>query len=653
MSKGLFDTILIANRGEIAVRVMDTARKLGIKTVAVYSDADKNALHVRKADKAVYIGEAAAAQSYLVIEKVIAAAKQTGAQAIHPGYGFLSENASFARACKDNDIVFIGPSAEAIEAMGLKDKAKDLMVQANVPVVPGYQGENQDAAFLKEQAEQIGYPVLIKAVAGGGGKGMRRVDDAANFLDDLASCKREAKSSFSNDHVLIEKFIEKPRHIEVQVFGDNYGDAVYLFERDCSLQRRHQKVVEEAPAPHMPEAMRKAMGQAAVNAAKAISYSGAGTIEFIVDASGKELREDGFYFMEMNTRLQVEHPVTEAITGQDLVEWQIRVAAGEKLPKSQDDLAIKGHSVEVRLYAEDASNNFIPQTGRLSRFAIEGCDVRLDSGVETGDAISIHYDPMIAKLITHADTREVALSKMETALEKLRIEGLVTNQEFLLNTVKHPEFQAANLDTGFIATYEGGLLPSSYGLPDADDIALFISHLYYMPRKKDDPWRDNRYWRMGASAINREVVFKTADGLEHKLSSTLRENDFSFEWDGQTITQKPRCPFNLVFQTGYDVTLCNAGKVVHLKMKDYKADALAAAGEGRITSPMPGKVITVSVSKGQEVEAGQALLVMEAMKMEMTIKADCAGLIEDLPVANGDQVDAGDLLVSIEMAEGA
>lgn len=654
MAKGLFDTILIANRGEIAVRIIDTARRLGIKTVAVYSNADKKALHVRKADISVYIGGAAAAESYLCADKIIAAAKETGAQAIHPGYGFLSENAAFARVCAENNIVFIGPSAQAIEAMGLKDKAKDLMVEAGVPVVPGYQGDNQDAVFLAECAAKIGYPVLIKAVAGGGGKGMRRVNNEADFIDDLAACKREAKSAFGNDHVLIEKFIEKPRHIEMQVFGDTHGNAVYLFERDCSLQRRHQKVVEEAPAPHMPIAVREAMGQAAVNAAKAIKYSGAGTIEFIVDASGGALNEDGFFFMEMNTRLQVEHPVTEAITGQDLVEWQIRIAAGEKLPKMQDELSMSGHAVEVRLYAEDAMHNFLPQTGKLTGFSVEGtADMRLDSGVEAGDEISIYYDPMIAKLITHGDTRGAALSKMAQALSALRVTGLVTNQEFLSRVIAHDAFQKAQLDTDFIAKFEADLLPVAYGLPCTDSMVMLLSYLYYMPRKKQNPWLDNRYWRMDGGRINRECRFITADNKEHVLAVDLGADEFSFMWDNAVVTSKPKCPFGYVYQTGHDITLYHGAKAIHLRLKDYKSDSGAAAGEGRITSPMPGKVIAVSVAKGQEVAKGQSLLVMEAMKMEMTIKADCTGLIEDLPIANGDQVDAGDLLVSIATAQEA
>lgn len=658
MGRSYFDKILIANRGEIAVRVMRTARKMGISTVAVYSDADRGAMHVRYADEAVHIGAAAASDSYLNIDKILQAAKDTGAQAIHPGYGFLSENAGFARACKEAGIVFIGPSAEAIEAMGLKDKAKDLMVKAGVPVVPGYQGTQQDAAFLAKQADEIGYPVLIKAVAGGGGKGMRKVDSAADFAESLASCKREAQSAFGNDHVLVEKFIEKPRHIEVQVFGDNYGEAVYLFERDCSLQRRHQKVVEEAPAPQMTETMRAAMGKAAVNAARAIGYSGAGTIEFIVDASGGKLSEDGFYFMEMNTRLQVEHPVTEMITGQDLVEWQIKVAAGEALPCAQDDLSINGHAVEVRLYAEDAAHNFLPQTGRLTRFScdvddddVDAQSIRFESGVESGDSISIYYDPMVAKLVTHGQNRGQALGKMGKILGKLRVIGLKTNQEFLSRIIAHHAFESADLDTGFIEKYNADLLPSDYGQLDTEALVFLVSRLYYSHLEKGEPWLSERYWRQGGESVYARFECADHSGAPLAFDVELFPDHFICEGGGLNVSAKPRCSYNKVFRNGQDITIFDGMKVIHLRLKDYGEAALDAKGAGRVIAPMPGRIIDLLVAKAQEVEKGQPLLVMEAMKMEVTIRAECSGLIDELPIAAGDQVEDGALLVSIAAEE--
>lgn len=643
----LFEKILIANRGEIAVRVMRTARKMGIKCVAVYSDADKHAYHKRYADEAVYIGEAEAAKSYLDIEKVISVARETGAQAIHPGYGFLSENATFARACKDAGIVFIGPSAEAIEAMGLKDHAKDLMIKANVPVVPGYQGEKQDVAFLKSEADKIGYPVLIKAVAGGGGKGMRLVESAEDFEDALNSCKREAQSSFGNDHVLIEKYITKPRHIEVQVFGDDHGDAVYLFERDCSLQRRHQKVVEEAPAPNMPEDVRKAMGEAAVNAAKAISYSGAGTIEFIVDASGVQLTKDSFYFMEMNTRLQVEHPVTEMITGQDLVEWQIRVAAGQNLPLKQSNLSINGHAMEVRIYAEDAANQFLPQTGTVSFMRHGFKTARLDTAIEQGDEISIFYDPMIAKLITHGADREEAIKGMVSALDQFAIGGVTTNQEFLSNIMRHDAFFEADLDTGFIERHKEELLPENYSLPSASDVAVLISHLMYRHQNQDDPWSANRYWRGCGVPVIRHLKFTDRQGANYDLEVTLGESAFSFNWDGEVKTFNPVCSFGKVFNDEGSVSIFKRGRVVPLALYDASKEQSDSAGQGQVVAPMPGRIISLIAKAGEKIEKGQAILVMEAMKMEVTIKADVTGLLENLDVAAGDQVKDGAVLASI------
>ncbi len=673
----MFTRILIANRGEIAVRVIKTARRMGIETVAVYSAADAGAMHVRMADQAVYIGEAAAAKSYLVIDAIIKAAKDTGAQAIHPGYGFLSENAGFAERCAAEGIVFIGPSAAAINAMGLKDRAKEIMGKAGVPIVPGYMGDNQDPAFLQKQADEIGYPVLIKAVAGGGGKGMRLVERSEDFTENLASCQREAASSFGNAHVLIEKYISKPRHIEVQVFGDTHGQAVYLFERDCSLQRRHQKVVEEAPAPDMPDSMRRKMGEAAVKAAKAIHYAGAGTIEFIVDSS-QGLRDDGFYFMEMNTRLQVEHPVTEAITGQDLVEWQLRVAAGEALPIAQDDLSINGHAFEVRLYAEDPAHNFLPQIGSLSEFFCDDPFVRLDTGVEAGDAISIHYDPMIAKLIVHGHDRAEAIARMRAALNRTMVAGLVTNQEFLAHIFAHPDFIAGDVDTGFIPRHLAALVPHDYALPRAVDCALALAVLL-MPKQSNaaasplapqDPWSGGDYWRM-SGAVNRFVTLKDRDGAAVELAVTLTGHGMAFDYDGEGVTAAldgspchaahgslVRLRMNgalvegfVACEQGGRIVVVHGGRVVRFAMVDYGSAADDGAGAGRIVSPMPGRIVSLLVKQREKVAKGQPLLVMEAMKMEVTIRAGCDGIIDNLPVAAGDQVEDGALLVSIEQAE--
>ena len=500
----MFSSVLIANRGEIACRVIRTAKAMGLRTIAVYSDADLNAAHVALADEAYHIGPSPVGESYLKADTILDVAKRSGADAIHPGYGFLSENAGFADACEAAGVIFIGPTADAIRAMGLKDAAKVLMEKADVPVVPGYHGENQDPTFLAHQADEIGYPVLIKAVAGGGGKGMRRVDNPADFDKALQSAQRESASAFGEDRVLVEKFVSCPRHIEIQVFADEHGNAVYLFERDCSLQRRHQKVVEEAPAPDMPEDMRKTMGEAAVAAVKAISYRGAGTIEFIVDTSDG-LKADAFYFMEMNTRLQVEHPVTEMITGQDLVEWQLRVAAGEKLPVTQDELSINGHAVEVRLYAEDPAKKFFPSTGTLHRLRLptEDASVRVDTGVREGDTVSMFYDPMIAKLIVWDETRKGAVRRMARALESVEIAGLRSNTAFLAQIMQHPEFVAANIDTGFIDKHLADLVPAP-GLPEAE--ILVAAALHELVARQialvagDDlhsPWTAGDGWALG------------------------------------------------------------------------------------------------------------------------------------------------------------
>lgn len=621
----MFKKILIANRGEIACRVMDTAQAMGIACVAVYSDADRNARHVRMADEAVPIGPAAARESYLCGDKIIAAALHTGAEAIHPGYGFLSENEDFAAACAGAGLVFIGPDAESIAAMGLKDRAKALMQKAGVPIVPGYMGADQAAVTLEKEAARIGYPVLIKAVAGGGGKGMRRVDDAKDFAEALKSCKREAAASFGNDHVMIEKYIEKPRHVEVQVFGDAHGNAVYLHERDCSLQRRHQKVVEEAPAPGLPDKVRKKLGAAAVQAVKAIGYKNAGTIEFIMDSKTHD-----FYFMEMNTRLQVEHPVTEMITGLDLVEWQLRVAAGEHLPLAQDDIPCTGHAVEVRLYAEDPANQFLPQTGRVSCF-IPPADARTDSAVEEDDHVTIHYDPMIAKIITHADTRADALAAMGAALDETILSGLVTNQEFLGNIIRHPDFIAGDVDTGFIARHESALIPDDYGMADEADLLSAAGILSAGEAVDGDLWASGDNWRLNGS-FSKTVIFvnrgqvRTVQlgGATHDLGTI--DASFVEDDDGMTIFRN--------------------GKVMHLHIPNIEG-ADESGGEGRIIAPMPGKIITVMVGQGEQVTKNQPLIVMEAMKMELTIRAGCDGVIEELNVCDGQQVGDGTLLVSI------
>lgn len=655
--------ILIANRGEIACRVMRTARRMGIKTVAVYSDADKKALHVRMADEAVHIGGPASKDSYLRGDKIIEAARQTGAEAIHPGYGFLSENEDFAAACRKAGIIFIGPSPEAIEAMGLKDRAKEIMQKAGVPVVPGYLGKKQDAATLQKEAAKIGYPVLIKAVAGGGGKGMRLVEREKDFAEALASCKREALSSFGNDHVLIEKYITKPRHIEMQVFGDSHGNAVHLFERDCSLQRRHQKVVEEAPAPGLSDKVRAVMGAAAVSAVKALKYANAGTIEFIMDSATQD-----FYFMEMNTRLQVEHPVTEMITGLDLVEWQLRVAAGEKLPLTQEQIKCGGHAFEVRLYAEDPANNFLPQTGKITRFT-HAQECRTETGVETGDEVSIHYDPMIAKIVVHGETRAKALYRMKNALAQTVLAGPVTNQEFLYNIFSHAEFSAGNVDTGFIARHETELLPPMYGRPEPEECALaavWIAGGLGGMAPASDPWDRRDNWRLNGYLTKTLKLLCRGDSIN--ITVRCRGPFFDVTIDGATLAagfhklDGDRLTLTLngknyvtgqIVQDGHNLTIFRGYKVVRLHQHVAGAEDDAAHGEGRIIAPMPGKIVNVMVKKGQGVEKDQPLLVMEAMKMEMTIRAGVSGVIDELPVAVNDQVKDGALLVSIVAGDAA
>jgi 3-methylcrotonyl-CoA carboxylase alpha subunit len=659
----MFEKILIANRGEIACRIIKSARALGIASVAVYSEADKFSRHVRCADEAVNIGPAPAAESYLNAARIIEVARQTGAQAIHPGYGFLSENAEFARLCEKNKIKFIGPSYKSIEAMGLKDKAKQLMEKAGVPVVPGYNGADQSLKILEKQAATIGFPLLIKASAGGGGKGMRLVSSQAEFKSALESCKREAKSAFDNDHVLLEKFIEKPRHIEVQVFGDGKGGAVHLFERDCSLQRRHQKVVEEAPAPLLGEEMREKMGKAAVQAVKALSYENAGTIEFIVDQS-----LENFYFMEMNTRLQVEHPVTEMVTGFDLVEWQLRIASGEGLPASQDEISLNGHAFEVRLYAEDPAHEFVPQTGRIKFLSFDET-ARNDTGVDQGDTISIFYDPMIAKIIVHGADRKAAFDAMSKALETTELYGLNTNQEFLRNIFAHPLFAKAQMTTAFIDENFEKLVPENYGRPVAEEIvvaaAYYLKGLNLGPAGRD-PWDERDSFRM-EGALTRPLsmmcgseridimaqCFKdhfviSYDGKSYEASAELdRENHFI---NGRVNNRTFRRRF---FASGRDLVFFDRARVLPFHLYIHGTSDEDQGGEGKILTPMPGKIIEVLVKKGDQVDKNQPLLIMEAMKMEMTIRAGCKGIIEELPFQSNDQVQDGALLVSITPPEGS
>lgn len=642
----MFTKILIANRGEIACRVMQTASEMGVATVAVYSDADAVSKHVAMADQAVHIGGSAPADSYLRGDVIIAAALETGAQAIHPGYGFLSENPDFVDACAAAGVVFIGPSAKAIRAMGLKDNAKVLMQQAGVPVVPGYLGEDQDPANLAAEAAKIGYPVLIKAVAGGGGKGMRLVEAAAEFADALSAAKAEALNGFGNDHVLIEKYIQQPRHIEVQVFGDG-TNAVHLFERDCSLQRRHQKVIEEAPAPDMTDAVRAAMGAAAVTAAEAIGYSGAGTIEFIVDGANG-LRVDGFWFMEMNTRLQVEHPVTEAITGVDLVEWQLRVASGEALPMAQDQLQITGHSFEARLYAEDVPAGFLPATGTLTHLSFPDA-ARADSGVRAGDVISPFYDPMIAKLTVHGSTRAEALGKLVRVLEQTEVAGSVTNLAFLRALAVHEGFARGEVDTGLIARDLEALViePTASGAI----VALAVLGAMGLDRAANGfalwaPLQQTVMLRVNEAEIVAKVATLAADRFEVTLGDTVHQVQRGAHWlvDGVTLQANVR-------RLGASVSVF-AGHGFHFDIVDpLQADANHGGDGNLIEAPMPGLVKGVFAKAGQAVQAGDRLAILEAMKMEHALLAARDGVVAEVLVAEGDQVEAGAALIRLEDEE--
>jgi len=645
----MFAKILIANRGEIACRVMRTARRMGISTVAVYSDADASALHVAMADEAVHIGPAPALDSYLRGDRIIAAALATGAEAIHPGYGFLSENPDFVDAVTRAGLVFIGPRAASIRSMGLKDAAKRLMEKAGVPVVPGYHGEAQEIVLLASKAREIGYPVLIKARAGGGGKGMRRVDHPDHFAEALAAARREAKAAFGDDRVLVEKYIQSPRHIEVQVFGDELGNVVHLYERDCSAQRRHQKVIEEAPAPGMTEAMRKAMTQAAVKAAKTIDYCGAGTIEFIADASAG-LSPDRFWFMEMNTRLQVEHPVTEIVTGIDLVEWQLRVAAGEPLPRRQDEIALSGHAFEARLYAEDPQRDFLPATGTLHHLvfpAPEDGHVRIETGVRAGDAISPFYDPMIAKLVVGGPDRAAALSRLGDALARTEVAGTVVNLAFLAALSQDEDFAAGRVDTGLIARKQAELTATAASTSRIVAQAAAMATGLTKPPSSADPWDTLRgyghfstlahgvHLRQGEEQL---AVAVTAD--EMVVRAEIGDEAIQLRADGETPA---------VLWPGHVTVFTGAAS--HTFTLDDPLDAArdAAGGAESLRAPMPGLVKLVHAGQGETVARGQPLLVLEAMKMEHTITAPQDGVIAEIAV-EGMQVSDGAVLV--RFAEG-
>ncbi|MEZ5724460.1 MAG: acetyl/propionyl/methylcrotonyl-CoA carboxylase subunit alpha [Paracoccaceae bacterium] len=642
----MFQKILIANRGEIACRVIDTCRRLGVATVAVYSDADRAARHVAMADEAVHLGGPAPKDSYLRGEAIIRAALDTGAQAIHPGYGFLSENPDFVDAVEAAGLVFIGPSARAIRAMGLKDAAKALMEKAGVPVVPGYHGENQDAAHLAAEAEKIGYPVLIKAVAGGGGKGMRMVERAGDFAAALESAQGEARTAFGNPDVLIEKYILQPRHIELQVFGDGVR-AVHLFERDCSLQRRHQKVIEEAPAPGMTPEMRQAMGEAATRAAEAIGYAGAGTIEFIVDGADG-LRPDGFWFMEMNTRLQVEHPVTEAITGVDLVEWQLRVASGEPLPARQEDLAIRGHAFEARLYAEDVPAGFLPATGTLAHLEFPD-QARIETGVRPGDTISPWYDPMIAKVVTWGPTRAIALRALEAALVDTEVAGSVTNVDFLIALTRHDGFRAGEVDTGLIGRDLDALIAAAE--PDPRALALAVVGLAGLSDPAAtggmtlwQPLRRSIAWEGGEAMLEVEgpgAARVTVNGQAHEV-----------RWQGNRWWVDGDLRRNRIVNHAAGTSVFG-GRTVSLKPLDPLDRAGEEAGGGLTLSPMPGLVKAVFVQAGQAVAAGDRLAVLEAMKMEHTLTAARDGVVAEVLARAGDQVEAGAALIRLEEDEEA
>jgi propionyl-CoA carboxylase alpha chain/3-methylcrotonyl-CoA carboxylase alpha subunit len=663
----MFKSVLVANRGEIARRVFRTARRLGLATIAVYSDADADAPHAREADQAARLGPAPARESYLNVAAVLEAARRTGAEAIHPGYGFLSENADFAEAATAAGLVWIGPPPAAIRAMGLKDAAKRLMAEAGVPVTPGYLGEDQSPERLRAEAEAIGFPVLIKAVAGGGGKGMKRVDAAAEFGPALASAKREAQAAFGDDRVLLETYVTRPRHVEVQVFGDSHGNVVHLYERDCSLQRRHQKVIEEAPAPGMDAKTRAAVTEAAVKAAKAVGYVGAGTVEFIADAS-KGLKPNRIWFMEMNTRLQVEHPVTEAVTGQDLVEWQFRVAAGEPLPLKQDEIRLSGWAMEARLYAEDPARGFLPSIGPLQHFRLPEEDIRVDTGVEEGGEVSQFYDPMIAKLIAHGETREEAAEQLAAACREVEIWPVRANAAFLARCLEHPDFVAGEVDTGFIGARLEALVAASLS-PDARTAALALAAEHAaadvgLPADGDrfSPWQatpEGLYgFRLnGAARVTHrvEVAGETLTGEARPL--------IPGEWrwlvgEGEQLEEAAVLHEQVVVgerralgfvRTGDGAVLFDEGLALEVRdIETHGQAAVAAVSDGTLRAPMPGRIVAVQAAPGEAVAKGRPIVVLEAMKMEHALTAPFDGVLAELPVKVGDQVVEGALLAKVE-----
>lgn len=679
----MFDKILIANRGEIACRVIRTARKMGIRTVAVYSDADQDALHVTLADEAVHIGGAASRDSYLRADKVIAAAVKTGAQAIHPGYGFLSENSAFCQACADNDIIFIGPPIAAIEAMGSKSAAKHIMGEAGVPLVPGYHGDDQDPEVLRKASDDMGYPVLLKATAGGGGKGMRQVWSAKEFDEALAAAKRESINAFGDDTMLVEKYLTQPRHVEIQVFCDQFHHAVYLFERDCSVQRRHQKIIEEAPAPGMSHELRDAMGQAAIQAAQAINYEGAGTVEFLLDEDGS------FYFMEMNTRLQVEHPVTEMISGQDLVEWQLRVAAGETLPCTQAELSIKGHAFEARIYAEDPGNDFLPVSGKIAYLnqPQESAHVRVDTGVRQGDEVSVFYDPMIAKLVVWDEDRDRALNRLTKALSEYQIGGMTTNIGFLYNLANSKPFRAAQLDTGFIDKHHSDIFQPKVSDLESD---LPLAALYLVLRQKQkpveetstgglvvatdttSPWHQNNAWRSVEDNI--QTLMIQLGGADYKVEVEHRQvglelcyhiqcndktviargslvgNKLKVDVDGYQFQARVAEHDNNFSLYRSNQSSADSALTFSVAQPDLGVDELHGAGGG-LTAPMNGTMVALLVEAGTPVKKGDPLLVMEAMKMEHTIKAPADGQVDAFFYQAGELVEGGSELLTFNVNE--
>ncbi len=658
--------LLIANRGEIARRIIRTAHRMGIQTVAVYSHADADSPHVREATQAVHIGASPAAESYLRADVILAAAAKTGADAVHPGYGFLSENVAFAMSCADAGVTFVGPPASAIKAMGLKDQAKKLMKLAGVPVVPGYQGDDQTLERLQRAAAATGYPILIKAVAGGGGKGMRLVHNAEDFASELRACQGEALRAFGNDTVLLEKYVANPRHIEMQIFADSHGNAVHLFERDCSVQRRHQKVIEEAPAPLLPAAMRKAMGDAAIKAAQAISYVGAGTIEYIVECDSSS-NPQNFYFMEMNTRLQVEHPVTEMITGLDLVEWQLRVARGERLPKLQDEVQINGHALEARLYAEDADGGFLPSIGTLHRlrFPSNKANLRIDSGIEEGGEISSHYDPMIAKIIAYGPDRRSAIETLLSGLDETIINGVKTNRGFLARVLGHQSFRDAQLGTHFIAEHSESLQPP-HEVPDRIyAIAALALIMAQSTGISASPWDQIGHWRLNLEP-SQSIILKGGNGTNKSLRLTSMQSGYRIDGLAKTIVASARRRDDITLDIDFDGEMLRAVVIISPTTVEVRAwgqtflllrpdvlasEAIVTQSSGSVSAPMPGRVLEVYVKTAQVVAKGDPLLTLEAMKMEQRLIAPVSGTIKMIHVQKETQVRDGQLLVEIEAGD--